>query len=130
MKRNKFNTPSQLPGNDNLPTRPVARGHWDIVSHQRLFMDELSKKLNITNYAQWYQVSSLDLKQNKGSALLNKYHSLSRLLQTVYPEYLIFRFPITVSNISGIPLNSAMYRVDTGTLFRTNVPSLILLLLS
>ncbi len=69
----------------------LPRGHWDNVANQRSFMSELAKKLQITEQAGWYSVSSEVFKSNQGYGLLMKYGgSLNKMLQSLYPEYLYF----------------------------------------
>ncbi len=69
-------------------TLTTVTGLWDNISYQRDFMDDLAKKLNITQPSRWYTLTSSVLKQNNGSTLLKKYAgSISKLLTTVYPEY-------------------------------------------
>ncbi len=51
-------------------------------------MDDLGKKLNITNQEGWYQTTFDTIKQYGGSSILKHYnHSPSKLLMAVYPEY-------------------------------------------
>ncbi len=61
----------------------------DGTDQQRLFIDDLAKKLQITNKEDWYKVTNAMLvSQSGGAKLLNAYNgSLSKLLSTVYPEY-------------------------------------------
>ncbi len=53
-------------------------------------MDELGKKLNITNQDGWYKLRAKELIAFGGRGLLNlKYNgSIHKLLTVVYPEYL------------------------------------------
>ncbi len=44
--------------------------------------------LDIKDFNDWYKVTLNELKQMGGGGLLAHYGSLSRLLTTVYPEYL------------------------------------------
>ncbi len=56
---------------------------------QRLFMDELVKKLNIENGEGWLKITSKTIKQHGGLYLLHKYDgSPKKLLSAIYPEYL------------------------------------------
>ncbi len=51
-------------------------------------MDEIAKKLNITNHEGWYKATFKMLKTHGATGLLSKYKdSPSLLLTTVYPEY-------------------------------------------
>ncbi len=64
------------------------RGYWDQVSNQRLFLDDLGKKLNITDQEGWYKVTRKILRQHGGDGLIQKYNcSPHQLLTAVYPEY-------------------------------------------
>ncbi len=63
----------------------VQKGYWNNISNQRSFLDDLVKRLNIKGMQ---NITAKILQENKGSGLLDKYNcSLSKLLQTVYPEY-------------------------------------------
>ncbi len=51
-------------------------------------MDQLAKKLNITDQTAWNQLTIKTVLQNGGASLLYIYRgSLSKLLSSVYPEY-------------------------------------------
>ncbi len=66
----------------------VPRGHWDDISNQRAFMDELAKKLNIHDKEDWYKVSVKMVKQCGGAGVLSKYKdSVIELITSVYKEY-------------------------------------------
>ncbi len=77
---------------------PYSR-HWNSVSNQRAFLDELARKLNITDQEGWYKVTTTMLKEYGGAGLLTKYSTQKKqssssasspminLLSTVYPEY-------------------------------------------
>ncbi len=59
------------------------------IKEQRLFLDDLAKKLNFTDQEGWYTITSKTLKQHGGDDLLEIYKSSpSKLLVAVYPEYL------------------------------------------
>ncbi len=67
----------------------VPHRYWDNLSNQRSLLNEIGKKLNISDLSGWYNINWHVLKQHGGASLLSKYnYSLSRLLSTVYPEYL------------------------------------------
>ncbi len=69
---------------DTLP-----HGYFNSLSNQRVFMDELTKELKITNISELYSVTRQQLIQHGAAGLLSKYqHSPKRLLKTIYPEYL------------------------------------------
>ncbi len=52
-------------------------------------MEELAKKLNITDPSAWYSVKLDVFYQYGGSGVLRKYNgSKRRLLQAIFPEYL------------------------------------------
>ncbi len=74
------------------PSKFQARrssGHWDSVSNQRMFLEELVKKLHLKDKSGWYTVSKKTLTEHGGDGLLHKYHgSFRKLLTTVYSEYL------------------------------------------
>ncbi len=78
-------------------------------------MDHLAKQLKITDYEGWYRISTTTLKQWGGEPVLHKYNaSLSKLLQTVYPEYHETNVHTYDADISGIPPNFIMYRKGIG----------------
>ncbi len=67
-----------------------ASSHWDDIKNQRSFMDNLAKKLQITDHEGWYKITNSVLRKN-GAALLYKYNgSPFKLLSAVYPEYPLF----------------------------------------
>lgn len=63
---------------------------WNNTHNQRTFLDKLAKKLNITSYEGWYQVSVKTLQQHGVSGILSKYNSSpKKLFPAIYPEYLL-----------------------------------------
>ncbi len=66
-------------------------GFWNATFNQRTFLDNLAKKLNITDTKQWYKINAVVVHQHGGSSLLQKYNgSIVNLLTTVYSEYLVY----------------------------------------
>ncbi len=66
----------------------ASRDHWGNLSNQLLFIDQLAKKLNITNHEHLYRLTRRHIQeQHGGTALLHKCGSLSTLLTTLYPDY-------------------------------------------
>ncbi len=60
----------------------------DDIIDQRIFLENLGKKLNIYNMERWYTVTHPMLMKHGGSELLFKYNdSLINLLKAVYPKY-------------------------------------------
>ncbi len=58
---------------------------------QKEFLNTLAKQLNIYSLNDWYTVRLSSIVKNGGSSLLVKYHdSIYRLLNAVYPEYLLW----------------------------------------
>ncbi len=77
----------------------------DIVSH-RNFLEDLAKKLKITDQQGWFNVTPEVIIQHGGASILEQYNnSLNALLSTVYPEYpiIIFHFHHVVSNGDNFP---------------------------
>ncbi len=75
--------PDTLRKPDNLPL-----GHWNDLSTQRTFMDNLAKKLKITDRQAWYHITLRTIRKHGGTGLLAKYqNSPSKILATVYSEY-------------------------------------------
>lgn len=61
---------------------------WESVDNQRLFMDDLAKHLDLGSWEDWYAVSSQQIIEHGGKALLQKFMSSpSALLQSVYPQH-------------------------------------------
>ncbi len=76
--------------NEATPPKELTypHGYWNDVANQRAFMNDLAKKLNITNKEEWYKVSEKFIRDHDGYGLLQKYGSSpSKLLAAVYPEY-------------------------------------------
>ncbi len=70
--------------------KQVPHGYWSELSNQRSLLNILANKWNISNLDGWYNISSTAFKQHdEARSLLYKYNgSISKLLSTVYPEYL------------------------------------------
>ncbi len=67
-----------------------GNGHtyWDDVGHQRSKMDEVARRLNITDHTGWYLVQAKSFKQLGGAIILKQYNgSLLKALATIYPGY-------------------------------------------
>jgi hypothetical protein len=64
----------------------IQRGCWDDIKCQRMFVDWLSKKLNIENEMQWYDVKGEDVLRLGGEPILRRYESISKCLPILYPE--------------------------------------------
>ncbi len=95
-------------------TKFKAKVNWDEPASQRAFMDNLAKKLNITNLDGWYTVQAKTIEQHGGYGLLHKYsNSPRKLITTVYPEYLC---PITCLYplLYHWDLSKFRFRVATG----------------
>ncbi len=66
----------------------ITTGYWDNITNQRLFMDDLTKKLNISNMEDWYMINKKTLQHHGADHILEKYEgSRNKLLKSVYPEY-------------------------------------------
>ena len=64
--------------------------YWSNKENQRIFMDDLSKKLGFKegDREPWYKVSHKTLNENGGSGLLAQYHgSYPDVLKGVFPEF-------------------------------------------
>ncbi len=62
--------------------------HWNELTYQRSFMNDLGKKFNISTIDDWFSITNISIQQHGGSAVLQKYNgSLCKLLATVFPEY-------------------------------------------
>jgi len=83
---------------DPLKFPQAPRNHWTSIENQKLFMDELAKKLGINlegkevelakEMEKWYKVSSRQLISNGGKAIFAHHkNSLFEILRSVYPIY-------------------------------------------
>ncbi len=58
------------------------------MHNQRIFMDNLAKRLNIKDPQEWYTVTHKMFWKYGGGGLIKKYNSSPRkVLQNLYPEY-------------------------------------------
>ncbi len=74
--------------NSTVDFKPHPSRHWEVISNQRAFLDDLATKLNITDQDGWYSTTVKLLQRHGGGSLLNRYNcSLIKLLSSVYPEY-------------------------------------------
>ncbi len=101
------------------------------ISTQAALMNELAKRLDITNNNEWYKIPLLSFKKFGGNTLLSLYrNSLPDLLKAVYPEYLFLLLSLTVKFTPGIVLNSlipSQSLEDIGIRFKIREHSWILL---
>ncbi len=66
------------------------KGHWDKLSNQKIFLNDLASRLNIKDKSGWYKMTVKSFQQHGAAGLLEKYgNSPSKLLSTVFPEYLV-----------------------------------------
>lgn len=67
----------------------VPLGYWEKLENQKEFFEWLQKELGYRNMNDWYKLSVGELNKNGGGTLLSHYYggSLSKALQTVYPEH-------------------------------------------
>eukprot|EP01027_Heterolobosea_sp_BB2_P012233 GEZU01017744.1.p1 GENE.GEZU01017744.1~~GEZU01017744.1.p1 ORF type:complete len:473 (-),score=59.32 GEZU01017744.1:360-1778(-) len=66
-----------------------SKKQWKDVKAHRQFFDEISKRLNITQFEDWYRVRLKDVYALGGASLLKNYYSssLSAALAAAYPEH-------------------------------------------
>ncbi len=102
--------PMRMKRLDTTIIRTHPRGRWNSLANQRLFLDDLAKKLNITKQQEWYKITAAVLRQHGGNNLLVNYYngSLTKLLSTVYPEY-----PITSSYTFSKPVKYNIFYVTS-----------------
>ncbi len=68
--------------------RRYHRGHWNEISNQKAFLDDLAKKLNLHYPEEWCTITRKTFQQYGGRGLLQKYNdSVSKLLISVNPSY-------------------------------------------
>ncbi len=67
----------------------LPRGYWLDKKQQRLFMDDLAKRLHVKEFDDWYKISRSVLESNfrKSKVLLSMHKSLFHALTRIYPEY-------------------------------------------
>ncbi len=88
---------------------------WRLTANQKLFMDNLANKLNITTPNDWYRINLSSFQQHGATSLLQKYDgSVCKLLTNVYPTYLdslienIFYIFITKNQLGAFEISSIM----------------------
>jgi hypothetical protein len=65
----------------------ASSGYWDDIQNQRKFFDWIAKKMKVTEFSDWQKVTTNDIKENGGSAILTRYNSsLHTALAAIYPE--------------------------------------------
>ncbi len=78
------------------------------LTSQRELLNDIAQRLSIQHYGStnvhqvdikdfrdWYRVKVTEFKQEGGTGLLNRYGSMTRLLTSIYPEYLYTRRALT-----------------------------------
>ncbi len=61
------------------------------INNQRIFMNDLANKLDISAPEQWYKITTKSLIHHGGEELLSLYnHSPLKLLNAIYPKYPTF----------------------------------------
>lgn len=79
--------------------------HWKNISNQRAFMDELAKKLNLKDKPHWTKyITTTHLKKYGGFTMLDRHHSISKLLGTIYPEYIQICRDLLMSIVNELKL--------------------------
>lgn len=68
---------------------PVPAGYWDLRAHRRDYLCWLGQQLGYQSWEDWYQVSTDDVKRNRGGGLMAMYWRSSIIvgLQDCFPEY-------------------------------------------
>lgn len=67
--------------------KKFPNNYWDLIDNQKIFLEELSKKFEISNLDDWLSVKVEDIKKNGGSGLLSKYSSFYECLENIYPNH-------------------------------------------
>lgn len=64
-------------------------GYWRDVKNQRVFLDELMRRLGYSSShpVNWRSVTTLQIKQHGGARILDQYDSLFEALVQIYPEF-------------------------------------------
>ena len=82
---------------------------WNHLENQQSYSSWLSKRLNISDFEQWYTISPEVIKINKGTTLLTKYNNdMYLFLKSVYPSHQWFQEKFntqttTIKIIEAIP---------------------------
>lgn len=63
----------------------VPQEFWQDIQNRRLFFEDLAKKLNITSWENWYDVSSQTIRENGGSGLIEAFGA--QAVVSSFPEY-------------------------------------------
>ena len=63
------------------------RSFWQYTKNQRLAMDEILQKLNITTVEQMKKCTNKNIRENGGSSVLHFYSGVNDLFANIYPEY-------------------------------------------
>ena len=93
-----------------LPNAP--RNHYDDIENQKKFLEYASKKLNIKDPSDWYNITTTQFREIGGSGLLKKYNfTLSFLLSSLIPNYhwLPWKFHIVPKNFWNHPDNQLRF---------------------
>ena len=78
---------------------------WNHLENQQTYVSWLSKKLNISDLDQWYNISPELIKLNKGTTVISKYdNDMYLFLKSVFPSRQWFqeKFNISSTTISLI----------------------------
>ncbi len=87
------------------------------MKNQRKFMDDLAKRVHITDPKGWYKVTKAMIMNHGGAGLLRKYNgSPKKLVQSVFPEYQNQSLLLIHLCMSGTSVHSEHenMHVDTG----------------
>ena len=69
-------------------TTRKSRHHWDALTNQRKYLDEMANALHIKTYKDWTQATYSTVRM-VGRSLLSKYGDcVDKMLASVYPEFL------------------------------------------
>ncbi len=86
-------------------------------------MSELAAKLDIKSPEDWYNISLKKFHQVGGGGLCAMYHSMPKLLTTVYPEYLTLHARLTGLIQMGARQVSAAHRTRSSRILEQHAKS-------
>lgn len=65
------------------------KNYYKSLDNQRQFLDHISVELNVNNLDDWYNITATEFRKRGGDGVLHHYNgSISKMLKTLYPEYL------------------------------------------
>jgi hypothetical protein len=67
--------------------RSIKVSQKDDFNYDKMFVDRLGKSMGIKNMEDWYEISKEDMINNGGRRMLNRFESVEKVLEHLYPEH-------------------------------------------